>query len=124
MKTSLASLNSYNLFLCSFCKDYDLCEDCEGKEGIHDPNHFFAKLRNHVPGIGRKNGEMVPVLKKFVYKMTIKEEYKKEKKEEKRKEKDEKRERKKEKMIMKASRKDEKEKRDLKRRTKKEWRQM
>lgn len=111
-------------YKCCFCKDYDLCEDCEGKEGIHDPNHFFAKLRNHVPGIGRKNGEMVPVLKKFVYKMTIKEEYKKEKKEEKRKEKDEKRERKKEKMIMKASRKDEKEKRDLKRRTKKEWRQM
>ena len=49
------------LFICSFCTDYDLCEDCEGKEGIHDPSHFFAKLRHHVPGIGRKNGEMVPM---------------------------------------------------------------
>ena len=124
----------YAMFFCSFCKDYDLCEVCEKKEGIHDPTHFFAKLRNHVPGIGRKNGEMVPVLKKFVYKMTLKEEYKNEKKEEKRKdkderkekkkEKDERKEKKKEKMLAKAARKDEKEKRELKRRTKKEWRQL
>ena len=121
METFSASLFCFNLFFCSYCRDYDLCEVCEGKEGIHDPNHFFAKLRNHVPGIGLKNGEMVPVLKHFVYKMTVKEGYKKEKKEERRKEKDEKKERKKEKLIIKER---EKEKRDVKRRIKKEWRQM
>lgn len=60
-------------YKCCFCADYDLCEECEAKEGIHHPYHFFAKLRNHVPGIGRKNGEMVPVLRNFVHRALLKE---------------------------------------------------
>ena len=64
------------IFVYSFCTDYDLCEDCEAVDGIHDSNHFFAKLHNHVPGIGRKNGEMVPILKKSVYRTVFKEELK------------------------------------------------
>ena len=104
--------------VCSFCTDYDLCEDCEGKKGIHNPDHFFAKLRNHVPGIGRKNGEMVPVLKKFVYKMALKEESRNEKKEEKKRDREERKEEKRkdkeerneEKKKNKHERKDEKKK--------------
>ncbi|XP_068751371.1 next to BRCA1 gene 1 protein-like isoform X1 [Montipora capricornis] len=79
-------------YKCCFCADYDLCEDCEAKEGIHHPDHFFAKLRNHIPGIGRKNGEMVPVLKEFVYRTVMKEERKDKRNEEKKKEKEERRE--------------------------------
>lgn len=111
-------------FICSFCTDYDLCEDCEGKGGIHDPSHFFAKLRHHVPGIGRKNGEMVPVLKNFVYRMALKEENKNEKKEEKKREKEEKKEKKKEKKLAKAAKKEEKEKRETRRKTRMELRQL
>lgn len=110
------------MFISSFCTDYDLCEDCEGKEGIHHPDHFFAKLRNHVPGIGRKNGEMVPVLKKFVYRMALKEEggerkddkkrYKEERKEVKRRDKEGRKEEK---------RRDREEQKEVKRRDKEEW---
>lgn len=111
-------------FICSFCTDYDLCEDCEGKEGIHDPSHFFAKLRYHVPGIGRKNGEMVPMLKKFVYRMAHNEENKNEKKEDKKREREEKKEKKKEKKLAKAAKKEEKEKREMRRKTRMELRQL
>lgn len=118
-------------YKCCFCTDYDLCEDCEGKDGIHDVDHFFAKLRNHVPGIGRKNGEMVPVLKNFVYRTALKEESRNEKKEEKKRgkeerkdekrrdkeeRKEEKKERKKDKKLSKVARQEEKDKRELKRR--------
>ena len=111
------------MFIFSFCTDYDLCEDCEVKGGIHDPGHFFAKLRHHVPGIGRKNGEMVPMLKNFVYRTALKEE-KNEKKEEKKREKEEKKEKKKEKKLAKAAKKEEKEKREMRRKTRMELRQL
>ena len=80
------------IFVYSFCTDYDLCEDCEAEDGIHDSNHFFAKLHNHVPGIGRKNGEMVPILKKSVYRTVFKEELKNEWKIEKRRDREERKE--------------------------------
>lgn len=55
-------------FSCSNCSDFDLCEICEEKSGIHDIQHVFVKLRYPAPGIGRRHGEMVPIFKKFVYK--------------------------------------------------------
>ena len=121
------------MFICSFCTDYDLCEDCESKEGIHHPDHFFAKLRNHVPGIGRKNGEMVPVLKKFVYRMALKEEggerkeekkrYKEERKDEKRRDKDGRKEEKRRDRVERKEKKrrDKGERKEDKRRDKEEW---
>jgi len=38
-------------YKCSVCPDYDLCENCEQKGGIHDPSHVFLKIMKpvHVP---------------------------------------------------------------------------
>lgn len=109
------------MFICSFCIDYDLCEDCEGKGGIYDFSYFFVKLRYYVSGIGRKNGEMVLMLKNFVYRTVLKEE-KNEKKEEKKREKEEKKEKKKEKKLVKVVKKEEKEKREIRRKIRMELR--
>ena len=49
------------------CADFDLCEECEGKQGVHDECHVFLKLRYPVCGVGRKNGKMVPLLKHCLY---------------------------------------------------------
>ncbi len=50
------------------CDDYDLCEECEPLEGIHDPDHVFIKLRRPTLTAGRrKNGEVVPLLKRSLY---------------------------------------------------------
>ena len=109
------------IFVYSFCTDYDLCEVCEAKEGIHDPNHFFAKLRSHIPGIGRKNGEMIPVLKTFVYRAALKEETKNEKKEEKKKDKEERKgEKRKDKEEKKEEKKKDKEEKKERKKEKKE----
>ena len=51
------------------CADYDLCEECEAIEGIHDETHVFLKI--HVPALnaGRKkgSGRMRPLLKENIY---------------------------------------------------------
>jgi hypothetical protein len=31
-------------YKCSTCPDYDLCQTCEAKGGIHDPTHVFLKV--------------------------------------------------------------------------------
>lgn len=36
-------------FKCAVCPDYDLCETCEAKEGVHDASHAFIKLRRLLP---------------------------------------------------------------------------
>jgi len=36
-------------FKCAVCPDYDLCETCEAKGGVHDPSHAFIKLRRLLP---------------------------------------------------------------------------
>lgn len=35
-------------YKCSTCPDYDLCEVCEAKTGVHDPSHLFLKLRTQL----------------------------------------------------------------------------
>ena len=50
------------------CPDFDLCEQCEVIEDIHDPSHVFIKLRYPGPGIGRRHGVMIPLLKDIIYK--------------------------------------------------------
>jgi hypothetical protein len=32
-------------YKCLFCKDYDICEECEAKQNVHDPLHVFVKIR-------------------------------------------------------------------------------
>jgi len=42
-------------YKCSTCPDYDLCENCEKKSGIHDPTHVFLKMARPVrPVFGQR----------------------------------------------------------------------
>jgi len=36
-------------FKCVNCPDYDLCEECEGKADIHNPEHLFLKIYRPLP---------------------------------------------------------------------------
>jgi next-to-BRCA1 protein 1 len=55
-------------FKCGNCEDFDLCEQCENIEGIHDPDHVFIKIRRPTITAGRrKNGKLSPLLKKSLY---------------------------------------------------------
>ena len=56
------------LFTCRNCPDFDLCEQCDAIEGIHNSSHVFLKLRFPGIGIGRKHGVMIPLLKDIIYK--------------------------------------------------------
>ena len=50
------------------CDDYDLCEECEPLEGIHNADHVFLKIRRPTVTAGRrKNGELAPLLKRTLY---------------------------------------------------------
>ena len=52
----------------SHCPDYDLCEQCEAIEGVHDPGHVFLKLKRPAAGVGRKpDGTLEPLLTFPVY---------------------------------------------------------
>ncbi|XP_028392942.1 next to BRCA1 gene 1 protein-like [Dendronephthya gigantea] len=55
-------------YKCGNCPDYDLCEECEVIDGLHDPSHVFVKLRFPCIGIGRRHGVMIPLLKNIIYK--------------------------------------------------------
>lgn len=37
-----------NRYKCFFCKDFDMCEECEAKPGGHDPSHVFLKIKDTV----------------------------------------------------------------------------
>lgn len=39
-------------YKCSVCPDYDLCEACEAKTGIHDSTHLFLKITKPQNGRG------------------------------------------------------------------------
>ena len=51
----------HDLYICTFdsfyrnCSDYDLCETCEGIDGIHIPSHVFLKLHYPSNHAGRKS---------------------------------------------------------------------
>ena len=51
------------------CKDFDLCEDCEGVAGAsHNPEHVFIKIRRPVISAGRRrNGKLAPLIKRNLY---------------------------------------------------------
>ncbi|XP_064597849.1 next to BRCA1 gene 1 protein-like [Liolophura sinensis] len=54
-------------YKCGNCADYDLCEACETQDGIHTPEHVFIKLRRPWAGVGKVEGEQVPLLRCLVY---------------------------------------------------------
>lgn len=33
-------------YKCLFCKDFDMCEQCEQQVGSHDPSHFMIKIKD------------------------------------------------------------------------------
>jgi len=40
-------------YKCSVCADFDLCQTCEAKGGIHDPTHPFLKMSKPLQSAGR-----------------------------------------------------------------------
>lgn len=56
------------------CLNYDLCEDCESRAGVHDENHVFVKLRRPCYAAGYRNGKRAVLLKHRVYPSKIIEE--------------------------------------------------
>jgi len=40
-------------YKCSSCPDFDLCQACEAKPGVHDPSHMFLKITKPVHSYGR-----------------------------------------------------------------------
>ncbi|CAH1788980.1 unnamed protein product [Owenia fusiformis] len=55
-------------YKCGNCEDYDLCEQCEAKDVLHDPDHVFLKIRRPVLSAGRnKKGKLAPLLKRKLY---------------------------------------------------------
>ncbi|XP_046546252.1 next to BRCA1 gene 1 protein-like [Haliotis rubra] len=54
-------------YKCGNCPNFDLCEECESKPGIHDQDHVFIKLRRPCLDAGLKDGRKVPLLKHLLY---------------------------------------------------------
>jgi len=40
-------------YKCNNCPDYDLCQACEAKGGVHDPSHVFLKIAKPVQNFAR-----------------------------------------------------------------------
>ena len=51
----------------SNCTNYDLCAHCEGKLGIHHPDHVFVKLHRPCFNAGIRDGRKVPLLRRMLY---------------------------------------------------------
>ena len=49
------------------CLDFDLCESCEAKAGMHNPDHVFIKIRRPCTGVGYQDGIRKPLLKTIIY---------------------------------------------------------
>jgi len=39
-------------YKCNSCPDYDLCQTCEAKGGVHDPSHVFLKIAKPIQSFG------------------------------------------------------------------------
>ena len=59
--------NCDNFFCSSNCLDFDLCESCESKAGMHNPDHVFVKIRRPCTGVGYQDGIRKPLLKNIIY---------------------------------------------------------
>ncbi|XP_006818867.1 next to BRCA1 gene 1 protein-like isoform X2 [Saccoglossus kowalevskii] len=58
-------------YKCGNCADFDLCEQCEAIEGIHNDTHVLLKMRRPAIGAGRKDGVLHPLLNDIIYKETV-----------------------------------------------------
>ncbi|KAK6166047.1 hypothetical protein SNE40_022831 [Patella caerulea] len=56
-------------YKCGNCPDYDLCEKCESKYGVHNAEHVFLKLRR--PCKESRDNRKSPLLKRVLYKSDI-----------------------------------------------------
>ncbi|KAL3854811.1 hypothetical protein ACJMK2_014057 [Sinanodonta woodiana] len=54
-------------YKCGNCLDYDLCEECEAMNGIHDEEHVFIKIRRPCKRAGVKEGVRRTLLKHIIY---------------------------------------------------------
>ncbi|XP_072047079.1 LOW QUALITY PROTEIN: next to BRCA1 gene 1 protein-like [Amphiura filiformis] len=55
-------------YKCGHCPDYDLCEQCESIEGVHDTGHVFLKLKRPATAVGiNRTGKMEPLLTHPLY---------------------------------------------------------
>ncbi|OWF51345.1 next to BRCA1 gene 1 protein-like [Mizuhopecten yessoensis] len=50
-------------YKCCYCVDYDLCEECEAVNGVHDSDHVFLKLRKPTTKLRR----LSPLFKTSLY---------------------------------------------------------
>ena len=51
----------------SNCLDYDLCEVCEARPGVHSEEHVFVKIRRPCYGVGVVDNVRRPLLKTLIY---------------------------------------------------------
>ncbi|XP_041374804.1 next to BRCA1 gene 1 protein-like [Gigantopelta aegis] len=54
-------------YKCGNCPNYDLCLQCEGMYGIHNPDHVFIKLHRPCFNAGIREGKKVPLLRHLLY---------------------------------------------------------
>ncbi|KAK3577180.1 hypothetical protein CHS0354_037519 [Potamilus streckersoni] len=54
-------------YKCGNCLDYDLCEECEALNGVHDEEHVFIKIRRPCKRAGVKDGVRRTLLKHIIY---------------------------------------------------------
>lgn len=54
-------------YKCGNCPDFDLCEACEDKPGIHHPDHVFVKIRRPCYRVGVSDGVRKPLLRTLIY---------------------------------------------------------
>jgi len=63
-------------YKCAMCEDYDLCEACEAKEGVHDASHLFLKIPkaqfiNDFQPLGEKMAAISELDSKFIRDFTF-----------------------------------------------------